>query len=67
MSFPGDSSLGSTCAKCHNHKYSRGTGELAQWLRALVLLQRAQVQFPASVRQLTTACNSSPRASVTFL
>jgi hypothetical protein len=36
---------------------------MAQWLRALLLFQRTQVQLPAPTRQLTTVCNSSSRAS----
>ena len=33
-------------------------GKMVQWLRALVALQRTQVQFPAPTQQLTTVCNS---------
>jgi hypothetical protein len=40
---------------------------MAQPLRALLLFQRIQVQFPAPTWQLTTVFNSSSRGSGSFI
>lgn len=34
-------------------------GEMAHQLRALAVLQKSRIQFPAPIRYLTTSCNSS--------
>ena len=47
-------------------KSGEGAREMAQRLRAQVLLQRTRVQIPAARWQLTMVCSSSSRSSYTF-
>lgn len=44
-------------------KFNRGTGVMAQKLRALIVLPEDQVQLLASMQRLTTICYSSFRGS----
>ena len=54
--------------KCKNYKeVTIGAGEMAQWLRTLVVLPEDLSLILSTHMQLTTVCNSSSKVSDTFI